>query len=344
VLAAAEYVHRNGRDLITATVLAYEIFLRIDDIFHNMGFDQTTFCCLASAVAAGRLFRLTPEQLSHCISIAIVPNNALRLSRMGHLSMWKVAATGQAGRGGIFAAQLARAGMEGPHMPFEGRSGWFDHVALEKLSLDTLGGKTTRFKILDTSLKFRPSVGLGIAPILASEKIAPLNIRDVKEVTLEVYKKAKTNIGSGPQHWHPDSKESADHSAPYLVATTLKDGTMTPRSYNDAHLSDREVRGLMEKIRVVENEEFTKAYERAPAEHKARVTVVMNSGERLVGETGGGAEELATPKTNEQIEEKFRGLTEDYLGAKRVKLILERLWRLEDLGDVASIPPDFVLA
>jgi len=41
--------------------------------------------------------------------------------------------------------------------------------------------------------------------------------------------------------------------------------------------------------------------------------------------------------------EKFQGLTEDFLGAKRVHAILDRLWRLEDLKSVAVIPADFVL-
>ena len=67
-------------------------------------------------------------------------------------------------------------------------------------------------------------------------------------------------------------------------------------------------------------------------EHRTRVTVVTSSGERLVGETGGDQDDLAAPKSDAQIEEKFRGLTEDVLGAKRVNAILDRLWHLERRG------------
>ena len=342
VLSAAEYAHASGRDLITAIVLAYEIFLRIDDVFHNYGFDQTTFSCLATAAAAGRLFGLDAQRLSHALSLAIVPNNALRLSRMGYLSMWKCAASGQAGRSGVFAAQLARAGMDGPHMPFEGKSGWFDHVAVEKLTLQGLARGGEHFKILDTSLKFRPSVGLGIATILATEKIAPINIREVKEIKLEISRKAKGSM-AGPQHWNPDSKETADHSAPYLVVTALKDGTITPKSYDDAHLRDPAVRALMQRVSVVENDEFTRAYEGSPTRHVARVTAVMNSGERLIGETGGGSDELDAPKTDAQVEQKFRSLTEDHLGSKRANAVLEQLWKLEEMANVDVIPPLFSL-
>ena len=99
----------------------------------------------------------------------------------------------------------------------------------------------------------------------------------------------------------------------------------------------------MKKIEVVENAEFTKAYERLPMEQRVRITVENLNGERLVGETGGDKDDLSAPKSDAQIEEKFRGLTEDMLGAKRVNVILDRLWHLEDLKDVAVIPAAFVL-
>jgi len=314
----------------------------MNDCFSNLGFDHTNFCSLGVAVGAVKLLGLSQEQLSHCISMAVVPNNALRVSRAGHLTMWKVAATGQAARAGVFAAQLARAGMEGPHLPFEGKSGWCDHVALQRFSLGAMGGNGTPFKIMDTNIKLRPSAGLGISPTLAAEKIAPIkNLQDVREVTVEVYKKAKDYIGTGAHQWIPDSRETADHSAPYLVAATLMDGTITPRSYNEAHLRNPELRALMQKISVVENEEFTKAYGRH--EQCARVTVITRNGERLVGESIGDKDGPSTPKSDTQISDKFLSLTEDHLGAKRANAALERLWHLEDFRSVAEIPLEFIL-
>ena len=84
VLAAAEHAQTNGREFITGVVLAYEVFCRISDVFHNMGFDHTNFICLGTSVAAGKLLGLSADQLSHCISMAVVPNNILRQVRLGH--------------------------------------------------------------------------------------------------------------------------------------------------------------------------------------------------------------------------------------------------------------------
>ena len=345
IFSAAEYAHSSGRDLIAGIVLAYEIYMRFYDVVTvDMGFDHTNMCCLGTAMATARFLGLSPEQFAHCISMAVVPNNALRITRVvGDLSMWKVAATGQAGRAGIFAALLARGGMEGPRMPFEGKSGWCDHVGT-RFALNAMGGNGTPFKVELMGIKMRPCIGLAISAVLAAEKISPLrNIENVKEVTLETWKQAVDGMGVGAHNWNPDTKETADHSGPYVIAATLMDGTLTPRSYNDAHLWNPQLRALMQKIRVIDNPDFTKAYFRMPPQHHSRVTVVTHSGERLVGESADEKDDLSTPKSDAQISEKFRSLTEDYLGAKRVNAILERLWNLENLSDVAVIPPDFVL-
>src|SRR5258705_356133 len=138
--------------------------------------------------------------------------------------MWKMAATGQAGGAGVFAALLARAGMEGPHLPFEGKSGWCDHVALKRFKLGVMGGNGTSVKIQDTSIKLRPTSGLSISSVVAAEIVAPVSIKNVKHVTVELYKKALMD-DAGPYHWTPMTTQAAAKSIPYVVAATLRDGT-----------------------------------------------------------------------------------------------------------------------
>ncbi len=344
IFAVAEHIGASGRDYIASLVLGYEVFLRFSDVFHNEGFDGANFSVIANAVAAGRLFGLSPSMLSHCISMAAVPNVILKQVRKGHLSMYKSAASGHAGRAGVFAAQLARAGMEGPHLPFEGKASWCDHVARERLKIDMRGGKGEPFRILDTRLKNRPSEANAIASILAAEKLAVLrNPENVAQITVEVFAHALDRAGTGNHHWNPESRETADHSIPYVVAAALLFGTVTPRSFNDACLWDPGLRSLLPKIRVIENQEFTKAFKKLPVEHRSRVTVIMKDDQRFVADAGGDDDDHAREMNDDKVVEKFRALTDGRLGAKQIQRILDRIWKLEDLANVSIIPTDFIL-
>jgi hypothetical protein len=62
----------------------------------------------------------------------------------------------------------------------------------------------------------------------------------------------------------------------------------------------------------------------------------------LGGHSGGDPGDLAAPKSDAQIEHKFREMTETVLPAKQVAAILDRLWHLEELENIAEIPPAFV--
>jgi 2-methylcitrate dehydratase len=346
VLGVAEYVNASGRDFITALVLAYEVYLRMSDAVRTPGFDCANFCCMGAALGSGKLLGLSEGQLAECLSMAVVPNNALNQARTGHLSMWKAVAAGQSGRAGVFAALLAQAGMKGPHAPFEGKAGWCNHVAKKSFALETFGGAGTPFKIRDTLIKPRASCATTISSILAAEKAAAnlAGPEHIEKVTVEVYERAKTGMGTGEHHWNPDSRETADHSIPYVVAASLIDRRLTPSSFDEARLWSPELRTLLPKIEVVANEEFTAAYERIPVRHCTRVTVTLRSGERLVGEAGGDKGDLSQPKSDAEIEDKFRALTEGVLGKKRVEAALSALWKIEDAADVSHFPELLVLA
>jgi 2-methylcitrate dehydratase len=274
--------------------------------------------------------------------MAVVPNVILRQVRQGQ-SVWKVVASGHAGRAGVFAALLARAGMEGPHLPFEGKAGWCDHVARERFTLDKLGGKDEPFRLLETQIKHRPALSETISSVLAAERITPrCNPASVRRVKIEVYARAKEACGTDPQLWTPATRTKADHSIPYVIAATLIDGTVTPRSYNDAHLKDPRLQGLIKTVEVVENTEFTLAYKQKH-EHHTRVTVELDNGEKRIGISGGGADDLSAPKTDAEIEAKFRMLTEDVMSVRRVDDALRQLWKLEEIPNVAVIPALFAL-
>lgn len=339
ILAAAEYAGATGREFMTAVVIAYEIYLGISDVARIAGFDQSNIAGIAVAAASGRVLGLTSQQLHHAVAICAVANNPLQQTRRAQLSMWKAAAAGQAGKAGVSAALMAKAGFEGPQFPFEGVAGWNKVVAKNEFTVGGLDPKGGPYRIMDSLIKPRASCAVTISSIFAAEDAAKkVRAQDVEHVVVEVYQSAKDGVGSGEQRWNPTSRETADHSIPYVVAAALTDGCVGPRQFKDDRLWDRELRALMQKIEVVANDEFTEAYERFPREHLTRVTVQTKQGKTVVGNAGGAAyEDMGKAKTTAEMEGKFKALVEDYLGTQRTRTALERLWRLETIDDVREV-------
>ena len=91
VLTVADALGRSGKEAITATVLAYEVFCRIcDEVdLKPLGFDHVTVGGMASTAAAARLFGLKGQELAQAFNLGIAPNVALYQTRIGHVSMWK---------------------------------------------------------------------------------------------------------------------------------------------------------------------------------------------------------------------------------------------------------------
>jgi 2-methylcitrate dehydratase len=344
ILAAAEYAGVSGREFLTAVVVAYEIYLGMSDVATITGFDQTGLAGISVAAAAGRVLGLDLDQIRHAVSICTVANNPLNQTRRNNLSMWKAAAAGQGGRAGVSAALIAKAGMEGPHLPFEGDAGWNRHVARNAYSVAGLDPASGPYRIRDSLIKPRASCAVTISSIFAAEDAArSVRAPDVEHVTVETYAYAKNGVGTGEQRWNPTTRETADHSIPYVVAAALFDGSVGPRQFKDDRLWDPELRALIQKVEVVANDEFSEAYDRYPREHHTRVTVRKKNGETVVGVAGPDHEDMGKPKSVAEIEQKFTALSEDYIGRHRAREALDRMWRLEVVENVRDIPPLFTM-
>lgn len=344
IMAASEYVNADGKSFLTAVALAYDVYIKIVDATTIPGFDATNFAALAAAVAIGQVLGLSREQMGHCVSLVTVPNNALNQTRKGEISMWKAAGPGQAGRAAVFAALLARESMEGPSMPFEGDAGWFKHVASNSFSIAGFDPRDT-FGVCKTLIKPRPSCAWTISAILAAEKTSPevSDLSGIARVVVETFRLAKTANGTGEHRWRFATRESADHSIPYVVAAAIKDGVIGAEQFDESHLRDPEIADLVSRVEVIENPDFTRRQEAVPMECWSRVTVEMKDGSRVVGESGGSKGDFYKTMSNAEIEAKVADLTRTSLTQSQTAALFDTVWRLEDIEDVSCIPPLLVV-
>jgi 2-methylcitrate dehydratase len=335
VLAVADGRRASGRAAITAITLAYEVFCRVADEVPLKGWDQGMFVAIGAACGAGKILGLDRAAMGHAISIAITTGIPLGVTRVGELSMWKGCATAAAVRTGVFAAELAAEGMTGPGHPFGGRDGLWQHLGIDAPAWSRFGGAGEPFRITRTSFKAYPAVVHTQGPIgLVLELRSQLAATDIASVRVATYGEAVRRTATEAEKWDPQTRETADHSIPYLVAVALQDGAVSPATFTPRRIQDPTLRPVIKKLTVVEEPEFTRRY---PAESCTRIEVTTTDGRRLTARTSYPKGHRGNPLTDAEVEAKFRGLAGDALGPNACDRLLAAVWRLEDAATVDEL-------
>ena len=336
-LALAGPTGCDGPGFITSIVLAYELFCRLSDqvVASDLGWDQGIFSVIGSACAAGKAMGLDRERLGHTISLAVVPNLPLGVTRTGELSMWKGCAAASAAKAGVFAAQLAQQGMTGPLEPFEGHRGLWAQAVGGPVQLDGLLGRGEAFRISETTFKSYPSQIHTQGPIaLALELRRQVEPADIESVLIHAYQAAVSRAATEPEKWAPKTRETADHSIPYLVAAAWQDGVVNSGSFNNQRIQDPAISDLIAKMTVHEDEEFTRRY---PKEFNSRIDVTNRSGESYTAHTTYPKGHRCNPMSDAEVEAKFRNLSSGTLSSAQCDRVLEIAWSLDSSPDLNEL-------
>ena len=335
LLSTAEVTGASGRDLILATVLAYETFCKLADVLdtRGLGLDQSTMVGLGSLVGASRLMGLTKQQMIHAIGITIGGNTALNQGRVGTLSNWKDFAAAESSRKAIFSAQLAQAGMTGPAQIFEGRLGFFNVIARQRFEFPKLGEPwgimrafTKRFPLGQYSQT--------VAEAAIQVRSFVTSLADVQEINLRVSKNAIAIMADSPEKWRPQSHETADHSMPYATAVVLMYGEIDEHYYDDKYLHDEQLLNLVARVHVAHSEEAD-LHERDY--NLCDLELVLKSGQRKAVRVEYHRGHFKNPMTDGEMEEKFRSLARKHLSLERTNALMRQLWALEDMPKAGGL-------
>jgi 2-methylcitrate dehydratase len=315
LLAAAELTERSGRDLITATVLSYEVFCKIADTFDYLGsgVDHSTITGFAAVVGASRLMGLSREQMVHAIGITVGGNTAVRQGRNETLSNWKAFAAADASRKAIFSAQLALDGMTGPSNVFEGPYG-------------IRRAFTKRFPLGQFSQT--------VAQAAVEARQFAGNPDEIQEINVWISRSAIKIMADSPDKWRPQTHETADHSIPYAAGLVLMYGRIEPEYYEDPYLHEPRLLELVSRVKCIPSDEADRS------EHEfnlCELEVVRKSGERRTVRVEYHRGHFKNPMTDAEMEEKFRSMAQKHLPADRADGLLCQLWALENVPKVDEL-------
>jgi len=237
---------------------------------------------------------------------------------------------------GVLAALLAEKGYSGPEHVIDGKEG-LTHVFGPDWKLDLLtDGLGETWRITRCGMKAFPTEALTHTPISAVLDLVKTNDLHPDQVqTVQIRSLARAaDILSDPSKYDPHTRETADHSLPYVIAAALVDRQVTPVQFTMEKIMDPKIREQLRKVEVVADPEIEKVF---PALQRVIVHITTKDGRHFEKQLDYPKGDPRNPLTDQEIEEKFAALADGVLTAAAQKRVKETVWNLERLGSVSEL-------
>jgi 2-methylcitrate dehydratase len=339
-LACCERARSNGKELIVGLVLGHEFEMRLCEAafpgIRERGWHHATLTAFASPIVAGRALHLPWEQIQHAIGISASRHCTLGAVTAGKLTMMKNTVDPMATQSGVVAALMAEKGYTGPEHVIDGKEGLTHCFGPEwKLNLLT-DGLGESWRITQCGMKFFPTEALTHAPISAVLDLVKgndLHPEQVDKIQIRSLARA-ADILSDPSKYDPHTKETADHSLPYVIAAALVDRQVTPAQFEMKKIMDPSIRAQLKKIEVVADPEIEKVF---PALQRVIVNITTADGRSFTKQLDYPKGDPRNPLSDVEIEEKFAALAEGVLSPGAQKKLKEAIWNLEKIDSVGKL-------
>src|SRR5204862_6834214 len=140
-----------------------------------------------------------------------------------------------------------------------------------------------------------------ISAVLDLVKNNDLRPDDVEKIQIRSLTRA-ADILADPSKYDPHTKETADHSLPYVIAAALVDRQVTPVQFTMEKIMDPAIRAQLKKIEVVADPEIEKV---VPALQRVIVNISTKDGRTSARQLDYPKGDPRNPLTDTEIEEKF---------------------------------------
>ena len=341
-LPMAEYLGVNGKQLLTAIVAGYDIFVRlassINPVHLDRGFHTTGTCgTVAAAAACANLLGLDPEGTLNALGLGgLQAAGLIEVAESGQMA--KPMHAGKAAFGGVLAGLLAKQNVEGPKAVIEGKKGiavaMSDRCDFHVL----LGDLGKHFHINDCYIKLYPSCRHTHSPVDAVLELKwneEFDVGDVEKITVVTFPAAISIAG---QIFEPVTAEEAKFSIAYCVCAALYCGNVSLRELKKDYLENPDILSLTKKV-VIEADQALESdgSDGSPKSKGAQVNILLRDGRtisRLVLLPKG---EQENPVGFEESERKFYSCTSRYLDRDSAARAVSAIMSLDEMENTTEL-------
>ncbi len=338
-LSFGEAQNSNGKELLAAIVMGYELYGRIDDLADpGSPWDHVTVSSLVAPAMAGFLLKWKPEQLAHALAISAAHGNTLSAVRFGQLSGAKNLANAIVAYNGTLATLLVKHGLTGPLEILESPRG-LAHAVFGGADLSPLVRPVEApFRLMAVNIKAYPCIGTAQTAVAAavqarsmvSDPLSQIKSIVIRMANIPFVKRQLEDI----ERRYPRTRETADHSFYYLAAVALLDGAVFVAGFEKERWLDADVKGMMERITIVADDALNA---QTTGTFPCVLEFTTQSGENRRVEMIHAPGSAKNRMSNTQVEAKFRNGCGTTLPAARQDAIIDQVRHLEQLDSVASL-------
>ncbi|MDS1138876.1 MmgE/PrpD family protein [Pusillimonas sp. SM2304] len=340
VLAVAQASDADGARLLEAFVAGveteYALGLAMTDSLYDQGLWTTaTLGVIGAAAGCAKLLGLDAASMAHAIRLAANMPIGLRIT---HGTSGKPYLCGMAARLGVELAYAAKAGITGQAGTFEKPRGYaatLNGGVFHAPAIDALG---MRYALLDpgVAFKLRPMCSAMQAAVDAVIALRGQHAWTLDEVeSINCYGTAL--VVSCLPYRLPAHPSEAQFCMPFAIACTLLHGDVRLEHLNIAALADPDLRQLMQRVELHEDENLVPPADIQTCPEAARVDIRLRDG-RLLSHTVLAATGMPQrPASTEILFDKFMACATLALPSEHAQAIWTRLQRVEHLPHTRSL-------
>ncbi len=336
-LAVAELRHAGGGEFLRAVTAGYDVGCRLVHALDMRGFAALHRSChgfggtFGAGVAAGVLHGFDAAQIRHLLSYCAQSASGCGayMHDRGHIEKAFVY-SGKPAQSGVMAAGMVAAGFTGADDVFSGDRNFLDAYAAKPDRAALIDGLGERYEIVRTNIK-KWCVGSPIQGAL--DGIAA--IREARAVLADDVDHVRVHLA--PANLKTvDNRPIPNVNIQHLVALMLISGTVGfAESHDPALMDDPALSALRKRVSLVPSDEL----DRAKPPRQTIVEIALKDGSLLSQRVVAVRGTADNPMTRDEVAAKARDLMAPILGQDRCARLIDQVFALQGVADMASLRP-----